>query len=204
MKKIIMFLMAAFMLSAVPATAQELSKEAKKSIKAKIKEFKKDGWKIFGSAYSIEYALNKHYAKLESPDAEQQIGVSVASTKNKNLGRQKALTNACIEFVSRNETAIKGKVLEELGDNGNGEEFDKFFGTFKKEVQGTIKDELKESFSVIRDNGDGTFEMQIYFVYDKTAASKARMRAIDRAAREDIASKLYAEGIKKYFEEGGE
>ena len=43
MKKIIMFLMAAFMLSVVPATAQELSKSEKKSLKAKIKEFKKEG-----------------------------------------------------------------------------------------------------------------------------------------------------------------
>lgn len=49
MKKIIMFLMAAFMLSVVPATAQELSKSQKKAIKAKVKEYNKEGWKIFGS-----------------------------------------------------------------------------------------------------------------------------------------------------------
>ena len=37
-----MFLMAAFMLSVVPATAQELSKLGKKALKAKVKEFKKE------------------------------------------------------------------------------------------------------------------------------------------------------------------
>ena len=71
-----MFLMAAFILSVVPASAQELSKSEKKSMKAKIKEFKKEGWKIFGSTSSIEFALEKHLLKLQSEDAIEVPGIA--------------------------------------------------------------------------------------------------------------------------------
>ena len=64
-----MFLMAAFMLSVVPATAQELSKSEKKAMKAKLKEFKKEGWQIFGSTSTSDLALEKHMLKLQSDDA---------------------------------------------------------------------------------------------------------------------------------------
>ena len=80
MKKIIMFLMAAFILSVVPASAQELSKSEKKSMKAEIKEFKKEGWKIFGSTSSIEFALDKHLLKLQSEDAIEVPGIASSFT----------------------------------------------------------------------------------------------------------------------------
>ena len=202
MKKIIMFLMAAFMLSVVPATAQELSKSGKKALKAKVKEFNKDGWKIFGSTSTLDYALERHMIKMQSEDAIEVPGIA-SSFKSKNVGKQMALNSAMTNYASMMDSEIKGKVVSDM--QGDGEfsetEFEKFYAAFKRSVQTTIKDELKESFSIIRDKGNGTYEMQSFYIVDKKAASKARMRAIEQAAKESVAAQIYAKGIEKYLNE---
>ena len=202
MKKIIMFLMAAFMLSVVPATAQELSKSEKKSLKAKVKEFKKQGWQIFGSTSTIDLALEKHMLKLHSDDAIEVPGTA-SSFKSKNVGKQMALNSAMTYYASMMDSEIKGKVVSDM--QGDGEfsetEFEKFYAAFKRSVQTTIKDELKESFSIIRDKGNGTSEMQTFFIVDKKAASQARVRALEQAGKESVAAQLYAKVVQKFIEE---
>ena len=202
MKKIIMFLMAAFMLSVVPATAQELSKSGKKALKAKVKEFNKEGWKIFGSTSTIDLALEKHMLKLQSDDAIEVPGTA-SSFKSKNVGKQMALNSAMTYYASMMDSEIKGKVVSDM--QGDGEfsetEFEKFYAAFKRSVQTTIKDELKESFSIIRDKGNGTSEMQTFFIVDKHAASQARVRALEQAGKESVAAQLYAKVVQKFIEE---
>ena len=202
MKKIIMFLMAAFMLSVVPATAQELSKSEKKALKAKVKEFNKEGWKIFGSTSTIDLALEKHMLKLHSEDAIEVPGIA-SSFKSKNVGKQMALNSAMTNYASMMDSEIKGKVVSDM--QGDGEfsetEFEKFYAAFKRSVQTTIKDELKESFSIIRDKGNGTSEMQTFFIVDKHAASQARVRALEQAGKESVAAQLYAKVVQKFIEE---
>ena len=202
MKKIIMFLMAAFMLSVVPATAQELSKSEKKSLKAKVKEFKKQGWQIFGSTSTIDLALEKHMLKLQSDDAIEVPGTA-SSFKSKNVGKQMALNSAMTYYASMMDSEIKGKVVSDM--QGDGEfsetEFEKFYAAFKRSVQTTIKDELKESFSIIRDKGNGTSEMQTFFIVDKHAASQARVRALEQAGKESVAAQLYAKVVQKFIQE---
>ena len=197
-----MFLMAAFMLSVVPATAQELSKSEKKAMKAKLKEFKKEGWKIFGSTSTIDLALEKHMLKLQSEDAIEVPGIA-SSFKSKNVGKQMALNSAMTNYASMMDSEIKGKVVSDM--QGDGEfsetEFEKFYAAFKRSVQTTIKDELKESFSIIRDKGNGTSEMQTFFIVDKHAASQARVRALEQAGKESVAAQLYAKVVQKFIEE---
>ena len=197
-----MFLMAAFILSVVPASAQELSKSEKKSMKAKIKEFKKQGWQIFGSTSTIDLALEKHMLKLQSEDAIEVPGIA-SSFKSKNVGKQMALNSAMTNYASMMDSEIKGKVVSDM--QGDGEfsetEFEKFYAAFKRSVQTTIKDELKESFSIIRDKGNGTSEMQTFYVVDKKAASQARVRALEQAGKESVAAQLYAKVVQKFIEE---
>ena len=197
-----MFLMAAFMLSVVPATAQELSKSGKKALKAKVKEFNKEGWKIFGSTSTLDYALERHMIKMQSEDAIEVPGIA-SSFKSKNVGKQMALNSAMTNYASMMDSEIKGKVVSDM--QGDGEfsetEFEKFYAAFKRSVQTTIKDELKESFSIIRDKGNGTSELQTVFSVDKKAASQARVRALEQAGKESVAAQLYAKVVQKFIEE---
>lgn len=197
-----MFLMAAFILSVVPASAQELSKSGKKALKAKVKEFNKEGWKIFGSTSTLDYALERHMIKMQSEDAIEVPGIA-SSFKSKNVGKQMALNSAMTNYASMMDSEIKGKVVSDM--QGDGEfsetEFEKFYAAFKRSVQTTIKDELKESFSIIRDKGNGTSEMQTFFIVDKHAASQARVRALEQAGKESVAAQLYAKVVQKFIEE---
>ena len=197
-----MFLMAAFMLSVVPATAQELSKSGKKALKAKVKELNKEGWKIFGSTSTLDYALERHMIKMQSEDAIEVPGIA-SSFKSKNVGKQMALNSAMTYYASSMDSEIKGKVVSDM--QGDGEfsetEFEKFYAAFKRSVQTTIKDELKESFSIIRDKGNGTSEMQTFFIVDKKAASQARVRALEQAGKESVAAQLYAKVVQKFIQE---
>ena len=196
-----MFVMAAFMLSVIPATAQELSKSEKKSLKAKVKELKKQGWQIFGSTSTIDLALEKHMLKLHSDDAIEVPGTA-SSFKSKNVGKQMALNSAMTYYASMMDSEIKGKVVSDM--QGDGEfsesEFEKFYAAFKRSVQTTIKDELKESFSIIRDKGNGISEMQTFLLVDKVAASQPRVRALEQAGKERVAAHLHATVVRKLVE----
>lgn len=65
MKKIItILLMLAMVMPMAVAQNKLLEKAQKKEYKAKIKEFKKEGWKLYGSSRTIEVALLTHYDKL--------------------------------------------------------------------------------------------------------------------------------------------
>ena len=157
---------------------------------------------VFFKAGRFGHALEKHLLKLQSEDAIEVPGIA-SSFKSKNVGKQMALNSAMTNYASMMDSEIKGKVVSDM--QGDGEfsetEFEKFYAAFKRSVQTTIKDELKESFSIIRDKGDGTSEMQTFFVVDKKAASKARIRALDQAAKESVAAQLYAKGIEKFINE---
>ena len=140
--------------------------------------------------------------KLQSEDAIEVPGIA-SSFKSKNVGKQMALNSAMTNYASMMDSEIKGKVVSDM--QGDGEfsetEFEKFYAAFKRSVQTTIKDELKESFSIIRDKGNGTSEMQTFFIVDKHAASQARVRALEQAGKESVAAQLYAKVVQKFIEE---
>jgi hypothetical protein len=87
------------------------------------------------------------------------------------------------------------------GTDGEGE-FEKMYAAYERLVAKEIKGEMKETFSVIRDNGDGTFEMQSFFIVDENAASAARIRAIESAAKESTVAQKYAQKISDFVKEG--
>ena len=67
MKRIIMLVMALVLLvPVVNAQNKALEKALKKEYKTKMKQYKKEGWKLFASSRSLDVALLKHYNKLET------------------------------------------------------------------------------------------------------------------------------------------
>ena len=69
-----------------------------------------------------------------------------------------------------------------------------------KEING----ELQESFSVIKENKDGTFEMQTFFIINESAATRARIRAYENALKESEAAQKYAQKVSDFVREGFE
>lgn len=206
MKKLLMILIAACLV--VPAFSQstnkDLQKALKKEKKEKLKEYKKDGWKIFGSTRSLEVALLKHYDKLAALGEDgSEVSGTATRCKSKNLGHQMAINDACLTYAQRAGSQLQGRVVSDIAGNSTDTagEFDHFYAAYERLVEKEIKGEMEESFSVIKDNGDGTFEIQTYFTVSESAASKARIRALENAMNESEAAKRHAEQISKFARE---
>ena len=208
MKKLIMLLMAICLVAPqVDAQNKTLEKARKKEYKAKMKEYKNENWKLFGSSRSLDVALLTHYDKLNNlgEDGHEIVGVA-SKFKSKNVGRQMAINNACLTYAQQAGSHVKGRIVCDMAGDGidADAEFDNFYAAYERLVEKEIKGEMKESYCIIRENKDGTFEMQVYFIVSESAASKARIRAMEAAARESAAAQKYAQKVADFVREGFE
>lgn len=192
-------------IATIDAKNKELEKALKKEFKNKKKELKKEKWKLFGSSHSLDVELLSHYDKLNTlgDDAHEIVGVA-SRFKSKNVGHQMAINNACITYAQQAGSHVKGRVLSDMSGDGveADKEFDHFYAAYERLVEKEIKGEMEESFSIIRENNDGTFEMQTFFIVSEKAASKARIRALENAAKESAAAQVYADKVAKFVREG--
>ena len=206
MKKVLLLMTFMAFLFSYNINAQNdlLNKALQKEYKTKMKEFKKGGWEIFGSSRSLDYALLNHYDKLNKggDDVFEIVGIASAF-KSKNIGRQMALNNACVIYSSQAGSLIKGRVVSDMGADADNltVEFDHFYAAYERAVEKEIRGEIKESFSIIRQNKDGSYEMQSFFLFNEDAALRARVKAFENAAKESVAAQKYAEIISKYINE---
>lgn len=208
MKKIItILLMLALIMPAAVAQNKLLAKAQKKEYKAKIKEFKKEGWKLYGSSRTIEVALLTHYDKLRQlGENGYEVMGEASSFKSKNVGKQMSINNACNIYARNAGSHVKGRVVSDLaGDANNTDaEFEHFYAAYETLVEKEIKGEMQESFSVIKDNKNGTFSMQTFFIINEDAAVKARIRAMENALKESEAAQKYAKKVSDFVREGFE
>ena len=208
MRKIVIFLLAFCLVApVVDAQNKALEKELKKEYKDRKKELKKGGWEIFGTSRSADVTLLKHFDKLNTlgDDAKEVVGIA-SKFKSKNVGKQMAVNNACLTYAQAAGSYVKGRVMSDMaGDGVDTEgEMDNFYAAYERLVEKEIRGEMEESYSIIRDNGDGTFELQTYFIVNESAASKARIRAMEEAAKESAAAQKYANQISEFVQEGFE
>ena len=184
MKKFIIMLLAMTMFIPVTTTAQNkaLEKALKKEYKTKMKEYKKEGWKVFGTSRSLEVVLLTHYDKLTTlgENGYEVVGIC-ARYKSDNVGHQAAINNACNTYARNAGSAVKGRVVSDMASNGDdtSSEFDHFYAAYETLVEKEIKGELQESFSIYKTLGNGEKTMQTYFIVNEDAATKARIRAYE-------------------------
>ncbi|MDE6267948.1 MAG: hypothetical protein K2M04_02575 [Muribaculaceae bacterium] len=209
MKKIIAFLMVLGLIIPQVGYAADknktLQKALKKEYKAKKKELEKGGWQLFGSSRTIDVALLKHYDKLEALDDNGYEVVGTADNfKSKNIGHQMAINNATTVYGQQAGSTLKGRVVSDMGANGtdNAAEFDHFYAAYERLVEKEIKNEMTESFTIIRQLPDGNYEMQSFFIVDENSAVKARMRALENAAKETELAQDFANKISDFVRGG--
>ena len=208
MKKILLFIIA--MVLAVPAVNAQnkiLQKAIKKEYKSKMKEYKKEGWKLFGSSRSLDVALLKHYDKLETlgDNAYEIVGIC-AKYKSDNVGHQAAINNACNTYARNAGSHVKGRVVSDMASNGDdtSAEFDHFYAAYETLVEKEIRGEMQESYAIYKTLGNGEKTMQVYFIINEDAATKARISAYENAMKESEAAQKYANKVSEFIKEGFE
>ncbi len=176
-------------------------KQVNKEVKAKMKEYKKEGWKVFGSTRTLDSVLKKHLTSLETlgEDGYEQVGIA-GNFKSKSVGHQQAVNNACIEYAGKAGSAVRGLTTSDVKANGSDEndEFEHFYAAYQRNVEREIKNEMNESFSIIRETSPGRYEMQTFFIVSESAAAKARVRAAEQAMKETEVSQAHATKISDF------
>lgn len=212
MKKIILIILTLiFSVGIIQAENKQLMKAREKEYKTKMKQLKKDKWELFGSSRTIEVALLEHYDKLNKygEDATEIVGVA-SRFRSKNIGHQQAINNACITYSQQAGSSLKGRLVSDMaadGDDSSGE-FDHFYAAYERLVEKEIKGEMIESFSIIRclnpsaNEKEREYEMQTFFIVNESAASRARIKAMENALKESEAAQKHAEKISEFVRKG--
>lgn len=206
MKKIIACILAMAFLVPLYADAKnkQLENSRKKEFKTKLKEYKKAKWEILGD-HTLEYALANHYDKLNrlGDDAYSVEGIATA-VKSKNNGKQMAINNAIVTYAQNAGSTLQGRVVSDLAANGvdTSAEFENFYAAYERLVEKEIRNELEPSYTIIRSNGDGTYEVRTYFIVAESAATKARLRALEDAMKSSEAAQKHGEKISGFVKEG--
>lgn len=203
MKKLIMILMALCLIS--PAAIADLTpkqeKLCNKNAKDRAKQLKKEGYTIMGSL-PLQDALYKHYAKLEMGATEQ---MGNGHSKSQNNGRQMCLTYAMSEYASKAVSQIKGRsVTDSYGneiDTENDPEFARFYSAYERLTQKEIKGELQESFTIVKQNPDGSYDFQMFMTVDENKALARRQKALKEAAAESKLAQDYAKQVSDFINE---
>ena len=212
MKKIIMLILAAIlMMPAGQAENKQLQKAMKKEYKAKMKEYKKGKWELFGSSRTLEVVLLNHYDQLNNLGEDGREVVGIASRfMSKNIGHQQAINNACLTYAQQAGSSLKGRIVSDMAANGDdtSAEFDHFYAAYERMVEAEIRGEMMESYSIIRclnpkaKEKDREYEMQSYFIINESAATRARIRAMENAFKESEAAQKYAQKVSDFVKEG--
>lgn len=210
MRKISVILLSLLLIIPAVSNAQgkALDKALKKEYKAKMKELKKDGWKLFSSSRTLEVALLSHYTKLNElgDKGSEIVGVaSVSSSRHKNLLKQIAIANACNTYARNGGSHVKGRTANDMGvTDEEASEFDHFYAAYEALVEKEIKGELKESFSLIKEVSNNQIDLQVFYLVDEDAATRARIRAFENAKKESEIVQKYAEKVSEFIKEGFE
>jgi hypothetical protein len=211
MKKAISFIFAAtlllgFCVNMDAQSDKKYNKTMEKVYKEKAKELKKGKWTVAATSLTLDAALMKHLRALNTDDKNHEIVAEVTLCKSANVCKNNAFNNAVIEYAQNAGSYVRGRITSDIFNNASGEvpeEFDKFYAAYERLVQAEIKGELEFSFAVEKANGEGK-SYRAYYLVNEEKASKARSRAMQRAAEETKLAQQYAEQVSNFVSEGFE
>ena len=183
-------------LMAVPVFAQGAQ------YRKKLREYKRDGWELYGSSRTLDDALRAHYAALETPGVSEVTGTA-SGVKSETVGQQVAWNNACINYVQQAGGFLRGRVdSDSHAGTTSDAEFSNFYAAYETLLQKEIRGELKPSLTLIRRFSDGTHQMMVFFIVDEDAAAKARIKAMELAAQESEAAQRIADSVRGQVNDG--
>ena len=194
MKRIILITIAVLM--AMPVFAQGAQ------YRKKLREYKKEGWELYGSSKTMKEVLRTHYEALDQEGVFEVFG-SATGIKSESIGQQMAWNNASINYVQQAGSFLRGRIATDnhVGGGYDGE-FNNFYSAYETLLQKEIRGELRPSYTLVRHNADGSYQVMSYFIVNEEAAMNARVKAMELAASESEAAQQIAVRISEFVKEG--
>ena len=182
MRRTLVFLIAMLLLAPTVQGAKNgrTEKRMEKAAKKMEKELRKEGWRLFGKADTLKLALLWHYKKMERVGENAREMTGTASTDNPRRMdelHRRAELNAEASYVKARHSYIVSKAITELGltDGGKGE-FERFYVESRLNADGLVRNELNESYAMIRRTAEGQTEIMVFFIVDLNAAADSDIR----------------------------
>ena len=185
---------------------QQKVKEVNRMYNAKIAEYRQDGWKLSGSSKTIEVALLEHYEKLYDTQTEnRELVGEVSQCQSINVCRQMATNNALTHYASQAGSFVRGRIASDVNADATRlqAEFDKMYAAYERLVAAEIKGELTDSYAIVKEENK-VRQYKLFFIVNEEKAAAARVRAIERAAKETEVAQQYATKITDFVREGFE
>lgn len=175
---------------------KEFQKEAEKTAKNRMKQFKKEKWDFNGSGM-LETKLKRHYAKLEDfgGTCEERIGDKEAAGSI-SIGEKMARSAVTEDYTREIREMIEGTVdthSSHKNDNENDIYIDNWTSKAVQEIQGDIQ----KSFTIYKKNNDGTYHVRVYFLLDKRNSLAAQKRALEGLANDIKNDNELSDAIRK-------
>ena len=194
MKRIIIITIAVLM--AMPVFAQGAQ------YRKKLREIKKEGWELYGSSKTMKEVLRTHYEALDQEGVFEVFG-SATGIKSESIGQQMAWNNASINYVQQAGSFLRGRIATDNHASGGYDgEFNNFYSAYETLLQKEIRGELRPSYTLVRHNADGSYQVMSYFIVNEEAAMNARVKAMELAASESEAAQQIAVRISEFVKEG--
>lgn len=202
MKKLSFFLILLLSVGMLNAQNKQLEKARARQYKMKMKEYKKEGWKLDSSSKTLEVALMEHYQNLKDSNNAELVG-TVSNCNSINVCRQAAYNNAIITYANLASSYIKGRTASDVNINATAghqdEEFDKLYAAYERAIGVEIKPgTIAESYALVREH-DKLKEYKIIFLINEDKAAMARRRAMERAMEESKLGQQYATKVSEFI-----
>lgn len=190
-------------------TAKELKKidkENAKKAKKICKDKKKQKW-LFEQTGTPEDIITRHLTRMTTEGLEEKVATATGR-KSRSLARKQIGVDVANEYAQEQSLVMKGEILGQDGEftDADAEGYRRQFqGKYASDIRG----EIVESYSLYRKNGDGTYDMEVYFLIDPAKAQASKLRAMRYALeRAEMSDKLaqrirdnIAESEKNFQEE---
>jgi len=205
LSRVMMLSLFCISLSVQAQSDKQYKKTMNRVYKAKVKELKKQKWQVSGTSLTLNAALMKHLRTLQDENKRELIA-HVSMCQSLNVCKSTALNNALIEYAQSAGSYVRGRITSDMMNNasvGRPEEFDKFYAAYERLVSAEIKGELEFSLALEKSVGSGK-SYQAWYIIDEDQASKARLRAMRRAAEETRLAQEYARQVSQFVQEAFE
>lgn len=205
-KLLVLALLGLFTCGLVSAQPKNDDKSLWKRAQKRAKALASEGWKIVGSR-ALEEAVYLHNQKLRNEE-NQSLEATVrgnTSVKTLNQAQQWALTMAATKYAQQARKEVLGRITNGTGAGIEGAPSDdSFYGAYESKVKAEISGQLKKSVSLYKEYPTGRIDCEIWYIVNEEDASKARLRAMERALAESEFARHNAERISEFVREGFE
>lgn len=204
MKKLLLIITAFFMIcgSAMAQDQVGLSKkqmrEIKKTSKSLAKKNIQEGWELVEST-TMEKAVEELLIK-KAQKCQEIVGVSYGK-KDMVVAKTAARNAAVNEYSEYCRSIVTARINTDIKDI-TGEEANNLVAGYLRQVVAEISGELQPVYTLYRRDDKGRIDIKIYFVVDIDAASAARRKAFQNAAKETELANRYGDVISDFVVAG--